>query len=156
MNCMFPTKDLTESRKVQCRKVQHHHYLVELFQQGVEMGPRCLSTMQAACSSAQTVSMPLAQRVRTLSTEPYSSTAVVSTLERAFRLDTCRGCVNEGHQDRNKTYWKSTCTEQLEPRDANTTLCAHMRASALVECSGLQMKANTRHTTGRHELPARL
>ena len=58
--CMFLGKDgeyLTESTKVPCKKVQRHHYLVELLWQGVEIWPRSSSTTQAACSSAQTVSM---------------------------------------------------------------------------------------------------
>ena len=63
MNSMFLGQGRRDGRKGLCRKVQRHHFLVELFRQGVEIGFGSLSTMQAACSSAQTVSV-----------SPYSET----------------------------------------------------------------------------------
>ena len=95
--CTFLSKD--GEHGFECGKVQCRHLPNELFRQE-----------EGLASSTITFSIK-----RTLSTEPCSSITVVSTLERAFNLDTCRKCVSERHQSRNKTCWKSTSTEQMAP-----------------------------------------
>ena len=93
-------RDDSGTSSTECGKAQCRHFLIELLRQEVDVlviskdGKHGAEYRKVQCrdpssSGSRKRSTMTPNRKRQLSTEPYSSTTVVSTLERAFMLDTC-------------------------------------------------------------------